>query len=143
MRCVRQIVVVLLVAMWLPTSSHALLEQAGLIHQLHEHDQEGDLHTGADHDADAESQHEHGAGNHAAADGLCLLATAKVQAPAPIVVAASGCLMVALVTLPVEANDDAPHSGLSPPGLAPPEFQHRWQFYFRAALPARAPSLIS
>ena len=34
-------------------------------------------------------------------------------------------------------------SGLSPPGSAPPELSHRWQFSFRAALPVRAPSSVS
>ena len=132
---------ILLVAIWLPASSHTLLQNAGLIHEQHELDH--DEHSDINHHADSDAPHEHDGDNHAAADGFCLLSSGKVQVPAPVLVAAPGWLMVARLTQPVEESGALLRSGLSPPGLAPPEFQHRWQFFFRAALPARAPSLIS
>jgi len=141
MRRVKQIVVVLLVALWLPASSHALLEHAGLIHQQHEQGHAGNAET--DHHADSDDRHEHKADNHAAADGLCRLATGKVQAPSLIFVATPGWLAMALMTLPVDAGRAEVPSGLSPPGTCPPELSHRWQFSSRAALPVRAPSFAS
>lgn len=141
MRCVKQIVVLLLVAIWLPASSHALLEHAGFIHHEHEHNHEPA--SDAHHHTDSDGQHEHNANNHAAADGLCMLASGKVHVPTPVFVATPGWLLVALLTPSADANGMALHSGLSPPGTSPPELSQIWQFSFRAALPARAPSLAS
>ena len=139
MRYMQLIVVLLLVAFWLPTSSHALLQHVGWIHQKHDH--ERDSHSEADHHPDSEGQHEHDADNHAAADGLCMVASGKVHVPTPVFVATPGWLLVALLTPSADANGMALHSGLSPPGTSPPEYSHIWQFSLRAALPVRAPSL--
>jgi hypothetical protein len=128
----------LLVAVWLPASSHALLQHIGLIHQVHAHDDHAD-----GHDAGSSGSHEHDADNHDAADGLCLASAAKVHVPTPIFVVLPDWLAVPVATLMTDANFAALHSGLSPPGSAPPELSHRWQFSFRAALPVRAPSLVS
>ncbi len=137
MRFVKQFAVLLLVAIWLPASSHALLQHAGLIHEQHEH--EHDAHADTDHHpSDADDRREHDANDHAAADGLCLLASAKVQVPTPGLVTLSVWL-TALITLPADSGETALHSGLSPPGTAPPELSHIWQFSFRTALPVRAP----
>jgi hypothetical protein len=135
---VKRIVVLLLVAIWLPASSHALLQHAGFIHQQHE--DEHDPHSDADHHGDSDGRHEHDADNHAAADGLCLLAMGKLQVPAPPFVATLGWLLVALLPPSAQANGMAFHTGLSPPGTTPPELSHIWQFSFRTALPVRAPS---
>jgi hypothetical protein len=127
----RAIITVLLVAVWLPASSHALLEYFDLIHQVH-----------ADHDADSTGSHEHDSDNHEAADGHCLLSSTHVSVPLP------DALAVPVFVCPLDFWSSELHvelqpSGLAPPGTAPPQLSHRWQFSFRTALPARAPSLIS
>lgn len=44
----------------------------------------------------------------------------------------------------VPAEQDCPHPQVFEfSGLSPPEFPRSWQFLFRAALPVRAPSLLS
>ena len=128
----RAIVSLLLAAIWLPASSHALLEYAGLIHQRH-----------ADHDADSNGSHEHDTDNHEAADGQCALSSTHISVSVPDAVVS----LFLLTTLGLEWASELhaePHpSGLAPPGTAPPQLSHCWQFSFRTALPARAPSLIS
>ena len=128
----------LLVAVWLPTASHALLHNVGIIHQVHAHDEHGD----DSHEPHSPGSHEHGASNHDAADGLGLTPAGKVQVPMPTFVVVPDWLAVPLVTPLMDADFAALHSGLSPPGVAPPELSHTWQFSFRASLPPRAPSLI-
>lgn len=148
MRRVKPIVVLLLVALWLPASSHALLEHAGLIHHEHEHAHQphSDHHH---HDApphphpEPDGQHEHNGANHAAADGVCLRASARVQMPTPDFAAVDAWLTAMLLALPDDDSATATRSGLSPPGTAPPELPRLWQFSFRTALPVRAPSLVS
>lgn len=138
-------VTLLLLAVWLPASSHAFLQYVGFIHQTHEHDDaaDADRHSDADHHPDAEHPHEHDADTHAAADGLCVASTAKVQLEQPILVAAPYWLAVAaLICVEIPSASEA-HSGLSPPGVAPPDLSPRWQFSFRTALPVRAPSIPS
>lgn len=124
----KTIVTMLLLAGWLPATSHALLEQVGWIHTAH-----ADAHD--DSDAD----------NHDAADGFCRVASTDVQVPQPEL---SGGLWLASVGFSLtlatlfEAELALPN-GPDPPGAAPPELSHTWQFSFRASLPARAPSVIS
>jgi hypothetical protein len=127
----RAIVTVLLVAVWLPASSHALLEYCELIHQVH-----------TDHDADSSGSHEHDADNHDAADGHCALSSTHISVPLPDVVASLAFLCL-LDFWTSELHTELQPSGLAPPGTAPPQLSHRWQFSFRTALPARAPTLIS
>jgi len=126
------IITAFMLAVWLPASSHALLQYAGLIHERH-----------ADHDADSTGSHEHDSNNHETADGNCALSSTHVGVPVPDAVG-SPCLLC----LPGLEWASAPHvelqpSGLAPPGAAPPQLARTWQFSFRTALPARAPSLIS
>jgi len=129
---VKATVAVLLAAAWLPASSHALLEFFELIHQVH-----------ADHDAESNGSHEHDADNHEAADGRCLASLAKVQVPKPTAISALHWLVAALTASRLDLESQVSHAGPSPPGVAPPELSHRWQFSFRAALPVRAPSILS
>jgi hypothetical protein len=147
MRRVKPIGVLLLVAIWLPASSHALLQQAGIIHQQHGHEHvhghDTGAHAGTDSQPDPDGRHEHAADNHAAADGLCLLASGKVQVPVPAFAALPGWLPVALLTPSADAHGVAMHQGLSPPGTSPPGLSHTWQFSCRASLRARAPSSLS
>ena len=122
----------LLAAFWLPASSHSLLEYAGLIHERH-----------ADHEADSQGSHEHDADNHEAADGKCALSSTHVSAPVPDAMVSPFLLSVLGLDLVSELHVERHPSGLAPPGTAPPQLSHCWQFSFRTALPARAPSLIS
>jgi hypothetical protein len=128
-------VALLLLAVWPAVSSHAVLQHSGLIHQFHD-----------DHDEDADEpggSHEHHANGHDVADGQCVLSAKEVSVPThhadvmPFVV-----WWLAAASMP-ELSPERHPSGLAPPGLAPPELSHRWQFFFRAALPARAPSFVS
>jgi hypothetical protein len=127
----RTMITLAVLALWLPASSHALLESAGLIHQRH-----------ADHDTDSSGSHEHDADNHDAADGHCVLSSTDVHALAPSAVATAFPGVVGL-DWASEQHVVLQPSGLAPPGTAPPQLSHRWQFSFRTALPPRAPSLIS
>ena len=44
---------------------------------------------------------------------------------------------------PCDSEDSLTRPGVAEAALSPPEVVRSWQFYFRAALPARAPSLVS
>lgn len=132
-----RIVALLLTAFWLPASSHVHLQHFGLIHEIHAD------HHHHDHGDAESSHHEHGADNHAAADGECLLSSGTTgwglpwgglhEIPFDIVPA----LSVSVLPATPEAV------GLAPPGAAPPEYPASWQFLLRAALPVRAPSFVS
>jgi len=128
-----------MVALWLPSTSHSALQLLGFIHQVHVHDEHSDAH----HDADSDGSHEHGTTNHQAADGLFVFSPSKVELT-PLVGVASVPWLVAVWCNAVDVPSSlTAHSGPAPPGVAPPELTHRWHFCFRAALPARAPSLVS
>jgi hypothetical protein len=129
---VKTVVSLLLVAFWLPASSHPLLEYAGLIHQRH-----------ADHDADSKGSHEHNTDDHDAADGHCILSSPHVSVPLPGAKAIPSQFCLLGFDWTSELHVEIQPSGLAPPGPAPPCLSHRWQFAFRTALPPRAPSLIS
>jgi len=115
------ILVLLMLALWMPATSHALLESAGVIHQAHD-------------DADSD----HSDNDHDAADGLVLLPS---SVNAPVMGAALVCVLPAVIFLlpePVETRlTDRIDSGTSPP------LPNVWQFVHRAALPVRAPSFAS
>jgi len=120
----KTVVVLLMLAFWLPATSHALLEQAGVIHT-------------------EDSQHDD---DHDAADGLCVNATTHVQTPQPtftLVAGPAADLEFWLAVLDIVDGSVAEASGPAPPGVAPPELPQTWHFVSRTALPARAPSLIS
>jgi hypothetical protein len=121
----------LLVALWLPVSSHALLEYAELIHQGH-----------GEHDADSSGSDEHDSDNHEAADGHCVLSSTHISIPIPDGVAIPSLFCWFGLEWTSELHVELQPSGLPPPGTAPPQLSHRWQFSFRTALPARAPSVI-
>lgn len=124
--------VVLVALLWLPISSHALLQSAELIHQRH-----------ADHDTDADGSHEHDADNHEAADGRCVFSSTHINISVPDAVASPILFSWLGLGLTSEPLVEEQPSGLAPPGTLPPQLSHCWQFSSRTALPARAPSLIS
>src|SRR5438552_474276 len=109
-----------MLALWMPATSHALLESAEVIHQPH---------------ADADS---HGDLDHDAADGLVLLPSGV---DSPVMSAALVCVLPLagfLLSKPAELRLTVRiDSGTSPP------LPNLWQFVHRAALPVRAPSLAS
>ena len=133
--------VVVLALLWLPASSHALLEYAGLIHERHtDHADHADH---ADHDTDSSGSHEHDTDNHEPADGKFASASPHLSVPLPDAVAMPMLFCVLGLNWVSELHVAPPPSGLAPPGTAPPQLSQYWQFASRAALPARAPSLIS
>ena len=136
-----RMVALLLVAFWLPASSHVHLQHLGLIHQVHaDHHPH---HHDHDHGDAPPGHHEHGAGNHAAADGECLnsLVTSGWDLPW------AGGYELSLDIVPTFSGDTPlamrEATGLAPPGTGPPGFSASWQFLLRAALPVRAPSFVS
>lgn len=139
LRCLsrfRSIVALMMVAFWLPSSSHAWLQMAGLIHSDHS------THSDSDHD-DSDDSDEHGGGNHDLADGLCRTEVGSVSVLMPNAHFAYVSNVAFLWSFSATLEADPNHSGPSPPGTSPPELSHRWQFSFRTALPARAPSFVS
>jgi hypothetical protein len=123
-RYLKTVAVLLLLAFWVPGTSHALLEQAGIIHTA-------DAHHDDDHDA---------------ADGLCVNAATQVQALPPSLYLSFEPLVQHELWLAASGVVDGSvleASGPAPPGVAPPELPQTWHFSSRTALPARAPSLIS
>ena len=122
----RTVGVLLLLAFWLPATSHALLEQVGVIHQ-----------------ETAGSQNED---DHDAADGLCVNAATHVQAP-PASLAVIFAPMAEpefwLAASAVVDGSVAEASGPAPPCLAPPELAQTWHFSSRMSLQARAPSSLA
>ena len=123
--------VLLLVAIWPAVTSHALLEQAGLIHVVHD-----------DHHHESDGSHEHNADNHAFADGdyTSTSAAKSLKKPDSAVVATALFQTVSCVSA-FSSDDGSPGPG--PPGAAPPLLQKSWCFLLRTALPVRAPSFIS
>jgi len=112
----------LFAVLWVPVTSHELLESADWIH----HDEAGDH-----------------APSHDAADGnyRANAANILVKAPAslgigcfvaPLEVYTAGLLFPLQVTLPLRPATE------SPPGLV-----RTWQFALRLALPSRAPSAVA
>lgn len=119
----------LLLALWPAVTSHALLEQAGLIHEVHD-----------DHHGE-EGSHEHNADNHTFADGDYLSANGAKSLKKPESNVISTALFQTVFPSSVFLRNDSP--GPAPPGAAPPHLLKSWSFLLRAALPVRAPSFIS
>jgi len=119
----RTIAALLLLAFWVPISSHEILEQWGVIH------------TQA---SDPVDKHDD---NHDAADGLCQLPAGTFQAQKFF---ASEVSFVASAFVAGLVGDyvweQASFALVNP---SPPDIPVGWQFSSRAALPVRAPSLIS
>ena len=128
----RTIVSLLLTLVWFAASSHELLERFELIHQVHEDD-----------NAASPGSHDYDTNHPDAADGKATLSSGHVDFPAPNLVANRFLVASSQLDETSSRQVQVCFSGLSPPGTAPPQFSHRWQFSFRTALPPRAPSLIS
>lgn len=137
----RFILVLWLAVLWLPASSHVLLERAGVIHPHQPH-----CHGDHDHDSDAghsEDAQGHPNESHDAADGRCLRAmldsggTLAVPDLLPAFLAsAMGLESVILLPDPTVSRPESP-------GTAPPELAPSWIFLQRTTLPVRAPSSVA
>jgi hypothetical protein len=121
--------VMLLLAIWPAITSHTLLEQAGMIHVVH------DDHHGSD------GSHEHNTDNHAFADGDYTSASAAKSLKKPDLAIVSTAFLQAFCSSAFLGKDDSP--GPAPPGTAPPLLQKSWYFLLRTALPVRAPACFS
>ncbi len=123
----RQIVSLLLLALWLPATLHCDLEAAGLAPTAI---------------ACADETHAPATSGHA--DDSCGLienstyksALTVVKAPAPTLLACCLCCVAALTPEPLFVPLVSPERSDTPP-----ELTRTWQFRSRAALPARAPGL--
>ena len=125
--------VVLVALLWLPASSHALLEFVELIHDRHH-----------DHVEATSGSHQHHQTDHDAADGNCALSFCKVKVRPPGLLKDSQPILLPASRHDALANISLPLLGPAPPGAAPPSLLISiWQFTFRAALPPRAPSSVS
>lgn len=130
------IMAMLMLVTWPVMSSHPLLQQFGLIHEIH-----------ADHDDDDDGgdgrPHEHNADNHSFADGGYLRNSSSISVIKPAFSIPALPPLTAIFCSFEACAAEISHSGPAPPGIAPPELTLGWQFAFRAALPVRAPSFIS
>jgi hypothetical protein len=118
---------VFLLVLWVPFTSHSLLEQMEWIHHEDVHSEAGS--RGAEH--------------HDAADGLCRIESNDCQLPNIDFQRSSygGLLELQFVGTP-NAQFLIFAAGLAPPPTGSPELIHVWQFVFRTALLPRAPSLL-
>lgn len=113
-----------------------MLEAVGIIHEEHHH------HNHHGHGESGAATHEHNTANHDAADELCRTTASFVKAPDASDSVAFTHVILALFW-EFEPLTDVSSSGLSPPSKASRELSTNWQFSYRAALPVRAPSVIS
>jgi len=120
--------VLFLISLWIPMSSHAFMERADWIHQ---------------EATEQDSDHHH---DHDGADGICVRTASHIEVPQPdfggwvTPLAAAEFWYAASAVVDSEA---AEANGPAPPGAAPPELSQTWHFSYRTALPARAPSYLS
>ncbi len=121
-----KVMAVILALLWLPVTSHCLLEEAGLIH----HDACCQTTLGEDHS--------HG---HDAADGSCQVESRQIAAQKHDVLKAV-VLVTFLAAGELFSTDLPAVTSISGDGVAPPELSPTWQFVSRAAVSPRAPSVL-
>jgi len=119
----KTIAALLLLAFWVPISSHEMLEHWGVIH------------TQASNPIDKHDD------DHDAADGLCQLPAGAFQVQKFFAPEVSFAALAVLTELVRDSVWEQASFALVNP--SPPDIRVEWQFSSRAALPARAPSLIS
>lgn len=130
----RSMVVLLLAALWLPASSHVLLEHAGVVHAHY-----APCHSSMGGSSETPgSPHEHDP--HDAADGQCLRAVPDSGASKAPTASLAWSLADAMgLKMPVSASDSCGHRP-PPPGTAPPHLHPSWTFLHRVVMPARPPN---
>jgi hypothetical protein len=121
-----KVMATMLALLWLPVTSHCLLETAEIIH--HDHCCEQPFGTG----------HSHG---HDAADGTCQVESRQMPGQKHEVL--KTVVLIAVLSL---NGFDFPNQpavqGIVFDGVAPPELVSSWQFVCRAAVSPRAPSIL-
>lgn len=121
----KTIIALLMLALWVPATSHALLESAGFIHQAH---------------ADGDPDNDHN-DDHDAADGICAISSSI----APILKGAPSTALLYLLPLGMFDSSFLSTTKHTPPfgglGPSPPLLPQSWQFLLRTAAPGRAPSV--
>ena len=121
-----KVMAVFLALLWVPVSSHCLLETAELIHH--------------DHCCQPAFGHEHSHG-HDAADGNCQVESRQLTVQKQDL--SKECLLLALLkSVEFSSVEAAPVSVIRSDGVAPPELSPTWQFVSRAAVSPRAPSIL-
>ena len=121
-------IALLLVALWVPLTTHCDLARLPGFEFLACADQAGSPpHSDKDCTTDACAVVE---------SGSYLIEEQPLTLPAPVL------LLVFVTPLTADELDTSPRD-LDLTDSAPPEHSHIWQFSFRTALPPRAPSLVS
>ena len=122
MSLIVRLTALLLLATWLPASSHEWLEDAGWIHG---------------------EQHAKQEAGHDAADGHCRLERGVVLVKAPTLTPQPGAAFAAEEFLGIVVRPRPYPAPLAVRGTAPPEWLPTWSFSRRMALPSRAPSVVA
>lgn len=130
----------LLLALWLPATSHAWLESSGIIHHGGHHGPPNG--HGADVDHDEHEDHDDLDINHDAADGICRIETDAVAVPPPVLIADFLPLLAAHIGALLRGPDAAAAPAFVP-STAPPELHAARHFCERTASPARAPDVTA
>lgn len=121
-----KVMAVFLALLWVPVSSHCMLENAELIHR--------DLCC----QPDLGHEHSHG---HDAADGNCQVESRQITVQKQDL-SKESLLLALLKAVEFSSVETAPVSIIRSDGVAPPEFSPTWQFVSRAAVSPRAPSVL-
>jgi hypothetical protein len=129
-RFVRAIFALALLAMWPMVTCHSLLETTEMIH-LDEHSDHHQDGGGKDQDHDSD---------HDFADGNYFSKTTQDSVNGFDRVLLFQSVWLAAI-LPDLSTLEMPLEGPAPPGVAPPDLIHCWNFVHRTALAARAPSI--
>ncbi|HAV61876.1 MAG TPA: hypothetical protein DCY13_05885 [Verrucomicrobiales bacterium] len=121
-----------LLACWPVLTSHAAMQQLGIIHEAH-----------VNHHGEPGS-HEHNSDNHVFADGDYVAGSDSITAARTPSGGGQVFLLSFATALSLCAVAWRHGTGTSPPPEAGPRgLSKAWQFAFRTALPARAPSPLS
>lgn len=133
MHRLRRLLALALLALWLPATLHCDLEAAGLDELFHCVTD----HHSADRDQAAPSAAHHDACDVVESDTFQPAANTAILPPPSL------CAVLLCFVLPPPALAlNPPPSGLTDRLVAPREVARTWHFVARAALPARAPSLV-
>jgi hypothetical protein len=121
-----KVMAVFLALLWLPVSSHCLLENAEIIHR--------------DLCCQPDPAHEHSHG-HDAADGNCQVESRQITVQKQDL-SKESLLLALLKSIEFSSVEAASVAVIRSDGVAPPELSPTWQFVSRAAVSPRAPSIL-
>ena len=129
MRGVRRAIAWLLLALWVPAATHCQLENAFDLLVCCDHEN-----ATPDQDADCQT------------DGCATVESGAYRSETPPSISLPPAFLFTLVVAKITAEPLATppsDSDFVATALSPPELPRGWQFFLRAALPVRAPSLAS